>query len=103
MLAHVQQFVDLESPSNEPDDLQRSAEFLADVMTQVLGKAPEIIPGTKGPHVHWKGGDNAKGLVVCHPDTVFPKGTFSKGCFSFAGSYRFYRFTWQGKCAGRKV
>ncbi|MDA2952959.1 MAG: hypothetical protein O2940_08245, partial [Actinomycetota bacterium] len=37
MLAHIQQFVDLESPSAEVDDLQRSAEFLAAVMTHVLG------------------------------------------------------------------
>ncbi len=85
MLAHVQQFVDIESPSNEVEDLQRSAEFLASVMTQVLGKAPEIIPGEKGPHVHWKGGDNAKVLFVGHHDTVFPKGTVAKRGFSVDG------------------
>ncbi len=85
MLAHVQQFVDLESPSNELNDLQRSAEFLAGVMTQVLGKAPEIISGAKGPHVHWKGGDNAKVLFVGHHDTVFPKGTVAKRGFSVEG------------------
>ena len=85
MLAHVQQFVDLESPSNELSDLQRSAEFLAGVMTQVLGKAPEIIPSAKGPHVHWKGGDNTKVLFVGHHDTVFPKGTVAKRGFSVDG------------------
>ena len=33
MLEHVKQFVNIESPSNEPELLQRSAEFLAKVMT----------------------------------------------------------------------
>lgn len=85
MLAHVRQFVDLESPSNEVTDLQRSAEFLASVMTHVLGKPPEIISGEKGPHVHWKGSDSTKVLFVGHHDTVFPKGTVAKRGFSVDG------------------
>lgn len=85
MLAHIQQFVDLESPSAEVDDLQRSAEFLAAVMTDVLGTPPEIIPGEKGPHVHWKGGDDTKVLFVGHHDTVFPKGTVARRGFSVDG------------------
>ena len=82
MVAHIQQFVDLESPSAEVDDLQRSAEFLAAVMTHVLGTPPEIIPGEKGPHVHWKGSDDTKVLFVGHHDTVFPKGTIAQRGFS---------------------
>lgn len=85
MLAHIQQFVDLESPSAEVDDLQRSAEFLAAVMTDVLGTPPEIIPGEKGPHVHWKGSDDTKVLFVGHHDTVFPKGTVARRGFSVDG------------------
>ena len=85
MLAHIQQFVDLESPSAEVDVLQRSAEFLAAVMTDVLGTPPEIIPGEKGPHVHWKGSDDTKVLFVGHHDTVFPKGTVARRGFSVDG------------------
>ena len=85
MLAHIQQFVDIESPSAEVDDLQRSAEFLAAVMTDVLGTPPEIIPGEKGPHVHWKGSDDTKVLFVGHHDTVFPKGTVARRGFSVDG------------------
>ena len=85
MLAHIQQFVDLESPSAEVDLLQRSAEFLAAVMTDVLGTPPEIIPGEKGPHVHWKGSDDTKVLFVGHHDTVFPKGTVARRGFSVDG------------------
>ena len=85
MLAHIQQFVDLESPSAEVDLLQCSAEFLAAVMTDVLGTPPEIIPGEKGPHVHWKGSDDTKVLFVGHHDTVFPKGTVARRGFSVDG------------------
>ncbi|MFM1761592.1 MAG: hypothetical protein RL478_1202 [Actinomycetota bacterium] len=85
MVEHVKQFVNIESPSNEPEMLQRSAEFLAQVMTDVLGKAPQIIASDKGPHVHWKGSDDTKVLIVGHHDTVFPKGTVAKRGFSIDG------------------
>ena len=85
MLEHVKQFVNTESPSNEPELLQTSAEFLAKVMTEVLGKAPEIIASDKGPHVHWKGSDDTKVLIVGHHDTVFQKGTVAKRGFSVDG------------------
>ena len=85
MLEHVKQFVNTESPSNEPELLQTSAEFLAKVMTEVLGKAPEIIASEKGPHVHWKGSDDTKVLIVGHHDTVFQKGTVAKRGFSVDG------------------
>jgi glutamate carboxypeptidase len=85
MLEHVKQFVNIESPSNEPELLQRSAEFLAKVMTEVLGKAPQIIASDKGPHVHWKGSDDTKVLIVGHHDTVFQKGTVAKRGFSIDG------------------
>ena len=85
MLEHVKQFVNIESPSNEPEHLQRSADFLAKVMTEVLGKAPEIIASDKGPHVHWKGSDDTRVLLVGHHDTVFPKGTVAMRGFSVDG------------------
>ena len=85
MVEHVKQFVNIESPSNEPEMLQRSAEFLAKVMTEVLGKAPQIIASDKGPHVHWKGSDDTKVLIVGHHDTVFPKGTVANRGFSIDG------------------
>ena len=85
MLEHVKQFVNIESPSNEPELLQTSAEFLATVMAELLGKAPEIIASDKGPHVHWKGSDDTKVLLVGHHDTVFQKGTVAKRGFSVDG------------------
>ena len=55
MIADLEKFVNVESPSLERECLERSAHFLADLMTRVLGKPPTIIASDRGPHVHWKG------------------------------------------------
>ena len=85
MLADVEAFVNIESPSHEVDDLRRSAEFLASLMKRVLGSAPTLVDSAEGPHVHWKGGDDTRVLVVGHHDTVFPKGTVERRSFSRDG------------------
>ncbi len=85
MLADVEAFVNIESPSHEVDDLRRSAEFLATLMERVLGSAPTLVESAEGPHVHWKGGDDTRVLVVGHHDTVFPKGTVERRSFSRDG------------------
>jgi len=85
MLADVGRFVDVESPSLSLDDLDRSAEFLAQLMTQHLGIAPQILRTERGPNVHWRGGDTPKVLLVGHHDTVFPKGTVAARPFSVDG------------------
>ena len=85
MLADVEAFVNIESPSHEVDDLRRSAEFLASLMERVLGSAPTLVDSAEGPHVHWKGGDDTRVLVVGHHDTVFPKGTVERRSFSRDG------------------
>ena len=85
MLEQLRDFVNLESPSLDTSQLQRSAEFLARLITKVTGKAPKIIHGDRGPHVHWKGSDDTKVLIVGHHDTVFPLGTTASRPFSIEG------------------
>lgn len=85
MIEQLRDFVNLESPSLDTSQLQRSAEFLAELITKVMGKAPKIIPGNSGPHVHWKGSDETKVLIVGHHDTVFPLGTTASRPFSIEG------------------
>ena len=75
MIDHLGEFVDLESPSLDVAHLQHTAKYLADLFADVTGKKAEIIPGANGPHVHWKGSDDTKVLIVGHHDTVFPLGT----------------------------
>lgn len=85
MVADLGRFVDIESPSLERECLERSAHFLADLMTRVLGTPPDIIPSERGPHVHWKGGDEPRVLLVGHHDTVFPIGTVARRPFTRDG------------------
>lgn len=86
MIADLERFVNIESPSLERDCLRRSAHFLAELMTRVLGTPPTIVDSDRGPHVHWKGGSDAKVLVVGHHDTVFPLGTVARRPFSRDGN-----------------
>ena len=86
MISDLAAFVNTESPSLERDCLSASAKFLAELMTRVLGKAPKIIDSERGPHVHWKGSDDTRVLIVGHHDTVFPRGTVAKRPFSREGN-----------------
>ena len=85
MIEQLGAFVNLESPSLNVDQLQRSAEYLAALFASVTGKAAQIIPSESGPHVHWKGSDETKVLIVGHHDTVFPLGTTATRPFSIDG------------------
>jgi len=86
MISDVERFVNVESPSLERECLERSAHFLADLMTRVLGKPPTIIESDRGPHVHWKGSNDTKVLIVGHHDTVFPLGTVARRPYSREGN-----------------
>jgi glutamate carboxypeptidase len=86
MISDVERFVNVESPSLEHGCLERSAHFLADLMTRVLGRPPTIIESDRGPHVHWKGSNDTKVLIVGHHDTVFPLGTVAKRPFTREGN-----------------
>jgi glutamate carboxypeptidase len=86
MIDDLGRFVNVESPSLERECLERSAHFLADLMTRVLGKPPTIIESDRGPHVHWKGSNDTKVLIVGHHDTVFPLGTVARRPFTREGN-----------------
>lgn len=85
MVDHLRDFVNLESPSLVIGNLEQSANFVAKLFAEVTGKAAQIIPGANGPHVHWKGSDDTKVLIVGHHDTVFPMGTTLTRPFSIDG------------------
>ncbi|MEO8162532.1 MAG: M20 family metallopeptidase [Ilumatobacteraceae bacterium] len=85
MLAHLERFVNTESPSLNNDRLDESARVLAEMITEVTGKAPTIISSDRGPHVHWKGSDKTNVLLIGHHDTVFPLGEVAKRPFSRVG------------------
>ncbi len=86
MVADLERFVNIESPSLQHECLARSAQFLADLMTRVLGSPPVLVASDRGPHVHWKGGGDTKVLIVGHHDTVFPLGTVARRPFTREGN-----------------
>ncbi|HET9665923.1 MAG TPA: M20/M25/M40 family metallo-hydrolase [Desertimonas sp.] len=82
MVGDLGRLVNVESPSHEIEALTRSANVLADLIRLRLGSDPELIVGPAGPHVHWRGGDRPRVLVVGHHDTVFPLGTLAARPFT---------------------
>ena len=100
MVAQLERLVNAESPSLNIERLEHSARVLAEIITEVTGKAPEIIASPAGPHVHWKGSDDTKVLLVGHHDTVFPLGEVAVRQFSRYGDV-VHRLDSSAKAVGR--
>jgi glutamate carboxypeptidase len=47
-------------------------------MERMLGSAPTLIDSPVGPHIHWRGGNDPKVLILGHHDTVHPAGTLAR-------------------------
>lgn len=77
MLADLRELVEIESPSLDVDAVTSSAAALAAMIERHLGGSAEFVQSPVGPHVHWKGGDDPKVLLLGHHDTVFPMGTLA--------------------------
>ena len=82
MTCDLGRLVEVESPSHDVDALTQSANVLAELIRTRLGRLPELVAGPVGPHVHWRGGDAPKVLIVGHHDTVFPRGTLAARPFT---------------------
>ena len=82
MLGDLARLVNVESPSTDLDALTHSAATVAEVIEERLGSASELVTGPAGPHVHWRGGDRPRVLVVGHHDTVFPLGALAARPFT---------------------
>ena len=78
MLADLDALVSCESPSRDIERLQTHAQLLSGLMERMLGSAPTLIDSPVGPHIHWRGGDDPKVLILGHHDTVHPAGTLAR-------------------------
>jgi glutamate carboxypeptidase len=85
MVRDLREFVSIESPSLDVPRLTESARWLAACMEGVLGRPARILESPRGPHVHWKGSDDTRVLIVGHHDTVFPAGTVAQRPFTLEG------------------
>lgn len=78
MLADLEGLVSCESPSRDIERLQAHAQLLSELMERMLGSAPTLIDSPVGPHIHWRGGNDPKVLILGHHDTVHPAGTLAR-------------------------
>lgn len=83
MIADVKTLIEIESPSYDLAQLQKSAEILAAMIERHLGGHCDLVESSAGPHVHWKGSeetvpDGERVLLLGHHDTVFPMGTLDR-------------------------
>jgi glutamate carboxypeptidase len=82
MIDDLRGLVEVESPSLEPDAVERSASAVAALIERRLGSPAQLVASVAGPHVHWRGGDESRVLLVGHHDTVFPLGTLATRPFT---------------------
>lgn len=78
MIADVGTLVNAESPSRDIERLKHHAECVATLMQRLLGSRPALIDSPVGPHIHWRGGDDPRVLILGHHDTVHPVGTIDR-------------------------
>jgi glutamate carboxypeptidase len=78
MLADLDVLVSCESPSRDIERLLTHAQLLSALMERLLGSAPTLIDSPVGPHIHWRGGNDPKVLILGHHDTVHPAGTLAR-------------------------
>jgi glutamate carboxypeptidase len=85
MLSDLATLVGIESPSGDVDALASCAAALANIIGQRLGSPAELIDGSAGPHVSWRGGEQSRVLLLGHYDTVFPLGALASRPFRVDG------------------
>jgi glutamate carboxypeptidase len=84
-LADLARLVEVESPSRDVAAITRSAQAVAGLIAEWLGRPAALVDGPDGPHVHWSGGGTPRVLVLGHHDTVFPIGTLAARPFKVDG------------------
>ena len=78
MIADLDALVSTESPSRDIERLHANAQVISSLMERMLGSAPTLIDSPVGPHIHWRGGNDPKVLILGHHDTVHPVGTLAR-------------------------
>lgn len=67
-----------ESPSADPEALNRSAQVVAGVGAEWLGVEPEVLVRDGRPHLRWRfGAGPPRVLLLGHHDTVWPLGSLA--------------------------
>ncbi|MQA32619.1 M20/M25/M40 family metallo-hydrolase [Modestobacter roseus] len=79
MLADLEELVSCETPSSDPAAVAAGAERVARLGARDLGTDPEVLVVDGCTHLRWRlGGGPRRLLLLCHQDTVWPRGTLAE-------------------------
>ncbi len=76
LLADLATWVDIDTPGGDVEALDAFARLLAEVCER-YGLDPELVPSASGLYLHagLRGSGQGRIALLCHHDTVFPRGT----------------------------
>lgn len=78
LLDTVRRLVECESPSEDLAAVSRSADVVAGIGEELLGRAPERLVLDGRTHLRWRFGERTRVLLLAHHDTVWPEGTLRR-------------------------
>jgi glutamate carboxypeptidase len=84
MLGDLQQLVQAESPSRDPEAVAACATQVASMGERLLGAPPDRGEVGGRPHLSWMSG-SPRVALLCHLDTVWPVGTIARLPFRVDG------------------
>ena len=81
MLAVLEDLVMTETPSDDLSSVHDGVRFVSGVVHRLLGQVPETVEVDGRPHLRLRGSAERPVLVLCHLDTVWPRGTTGRWPF----------------------
>lgn len=75
-IAHIQRLVECESPTEDMSACHEVIDLAVEITNEVLQTSAEKIIENSRP-IFWWGSKNPKIVLLCHLDTVWPKGSFT--------------------------
>lgn len=73
-----------ESHSGDPEGLRHAFDLLSTLVTEASGRVPDLAEAGGVPYLHLPAAEPAV-LLLCHLDTVWPRGSLAKNPFAVAG------------------
>ncbi len=73
-----------ESHSGDPEGLRHAFNVLSTLVTEASGRVP-VVTEAGGPYLHLPAHQDPAVLLLCHLDTVWPRGTLAKNPFAITG------------------
>jgi glutamate carboxypeptidase len=85
VLARTRDLVQAESHSGDPEGLRHAFDVLSSLVTEASGRVPVVAEADGVPYLHLLADQDPAVLLLCHLDTVWPRGTLAKNPFAVTG------------------